>query len=198
MKQFLCLTCCLLLSLLCITSTKAQLRPLSSQSPTSIANALNISDIKSPGFEFQKDGSFSSGDGKPFVVYEAPGKSQRDLYQSMMIGIAKLFNHPDKVISSVEPSLITVNSITSPCIPYGNQGKLKEVTYSMQIQFKDGKIRIDAPNILKYPKYDGWGDAIEWIKFQNLYPKAKIGLEAEFNNLISTMLQNSFGPASEW
>lgn len=163
-----------------------------------VMSEKHLPTIVPPNFIFNKDCSFSASDGKSFVVYEAPGYSQKELFDAMVIGIAKIFKYPDKVISKVEPSLITINGITSPCINY-YKTSLAEVTYTIQIQFKDGKVRIDAPIISEYPKHDGWGDAKTWINFQKIHDKAKSGLEPEFNKIILAFLKSSFAAEdSEW
>lgn len=75
----------------------------------------------------------------------------------------------------------------------------KQVTFTMQIQFKDGKIRFDVPVIEKYPRHDGWGDAIQWIKYQKIQKQAADGLVPYFNNLVMSYLEKSFSPnETDW
>lgn len=179
------------------TSAQKPKRSRIAKVTTTAQVAKKVPETKSPGFILASDLNFTTEDGKSFVVYDAPGYTQKELYNAVLVGLAKIYKYPDKVLSTVDPSLIKINAITAPCINYYSSYN-QAVTFSMDIQFKDGKIRFDVPVIGQYEGNNGMADAKQWINFQGLYSKAKEGLEPEMNNLVMQIIQSSFTKDNDW
>lgn len=152
-----------------------------------------------PNFKFKSNATFTTGSDKEFIVYEAIGYKQSELYNSMLLGISKLFKNPDKVLTKVENELITVNAITDYCINYSKY--VYAFSYTIQFQFKDGKIRVDTPIVNAFIPTSGEhkSNVAGWISTQGNYNEVKPGFEKGINTEIYTFLMKSFSKEdTEW
>jgi hypothetical protein len=86
---------------------------------------------------------------KNYVVTEAPGSTQAQLYKSALLYLSSLYVSPKEVLSTIENESITVNAIATKAIKmkvlYLNPSW--DVNYTVTFQFKDGKLRILQPSI---------------------------------------------------
>lgn len=145
-----------------------------------------------PTFQFNSNATFTTGTDKEFIVYEAIGYKQSELYNAMLLGISKLFKNPDKVITKVENELITVNAMTDYCINYSKYAYA--FSYTIKFQFKDGKIRVDTPIVNAFIPTSGkhLDNVAGWIRTQGNYSEIKPGFETGINSEIYTFLTKSF------
>ena len=90
-----------------------------------------------------------SGSTNDYYVFQYEGESQSALFNKALIGVTKTFVSAKDVVSKVENSLISINS--TYIIEYYLAGIVKienHVNYIIELEFKDGKIRINAPTIV--------------------------------------------------
>ena len=102
------------------------------------------------GFKLTSQGFISSSDStKNYIVVEALGKSQAELYKKTMLYLSGIYVSPKEVLSTVEGEAITVNAIAEKAVKmkvlYLNPSW--DVNYTITFQFKDGKVRILQPSI---------------------------------------------------
>ncbi len=85
---------------------------------------------------------------KSFIVIEMPG-TQAELYNKAKSAVTSIWKSAKDVMSYSEPDVITVNGFDSGSIWKKHMGMtfVYDFNYRFQFQFKDGKIRIDAPSI---------------------------------------------------
>lgn len=98
-------------------------------------------------------GGTIADDEKTFVVYNIDG-SQQDLYNKAKTAITAIFVSAKDVISYNEPDIIVVNGVTEPDQFSVKRGPLSYkfgMNYRIQIQFKEGRIRVDAPTLSLNP-----------------------------------------------
>lgn len=112
-------------------------------------------------FILQSDASFKTEDGKDYIVVEYEGKSQQELFDMFRQRVTSAYKPftPSKDESAARPLIdnvidgkaFTVNSYlsqmaeTAGSITIHILGKYWACTYSMNLQFKDGRVRINAP-----------------------------------------------------
>lgn len=156
----------------------------------------NLQKFKKPNFLFSKDAYYYTADSKNYIVYEVKGYSQKALYNKVLLGISKLFKNPEKVISKFENEFITINGYNGDCVKYSTLWF--SYTYSIKIQFRDGKIRVDAPIITGSGSGDIRSNTAGWIKTQNNYNEVKPYFESSMNDLIMLFLNNSFFQNDDW
>ncbi len=90
-----------------------------------------------------------SGSTNDYYVFQYEGESQSALFNKALIGVTKTFVSAKDVVSKVENSLISINS--THAIEYYLAGIVKivnHVNYIIELEFKDGKIKINAPTIV--------------------------------------------------
>lgn len=147
---------------------------------------------------------------KEFIVLEFPGKSKLDLYKSVELFVNKKYMSPKDVISKVDNEAISVNGFSARSIRR-NTVHIFDMTYTLNFEFKDDKLKVSAPviilttGVLKQQKLYlvadmGFGsDALGiWNRALKLKSaKAKEDLEEFFNKYIST-LKESIIEKKDW
>lgn len=101
-------------------------------------------------FNLSENGVFLSQDGKDYITLEYPNESQSDLYNKFLVAITGTYVSPKDVISKIENQMISVHGYKENALVIPYIFKLKayyDISYVLKYQFKDGKIRIDAPII---------------------------------------------------
>ena len=156
-------------------------------------------------FRLQYDGSYLNHDDKKnYVVIPFEGKTKEDLYSKTLIALTKMYNSPKDVISKVDGEVISVNGIIKDCVILrGIMGSKSfySIQYVLQFQFKDAKVRVDAPVITRIfsndkPTYISPQIWLEENKvFKNgkqnyLRQEAINGFNKPLNNLINNILSN--------
>ena len=95
---------------------------------------------------------------KAYVVVEIPG-TQAELFAKAKTAVTSMWNSPKDAMSNDEPNLIVVNGYSPNAAHFKKWGRDNtfEMDYRLQIQFKDGRIRIDAPVIGRLDYANGQG-----------------------------------------
>lgn len=95
-------------------------------------------------------------DGKGFHVIEHEG-TQAELYAKVKTALVKLYKNPDIVLNYDEPNSIKVSASFTQDFRIDSYTYTIPAHYTIFIQFKDGKVRMDAPAcegfILDMPTY---------------------------------------------
>lgn len=158
----------------------------------------------------------TTDDGKGYYIYEHEG-TQTDLYALVKSSLQKTFKNPQKVLSYDEPNSITITAMTDITDKFGMKETLDAI-YSMVIQFKDGKVRFNAPNLEYYKRtfargsitlYPGSGKSSTMSNVYYMYkpdgkPNKKNAIDqanAYFNSLISTIIHymdNGSSTSDDW
>lgn len=144
-------------------------------------------------FVFCRGYYFKTREDESYAVINAQGYSQSELYKKMLVGISKLYKNPDAVITKVDNEMLTINGAEFYCVREDKYDM--SYKYNIQIFFKDGKIRIDAPTIT------GWKlENLSWhngtpVKYE--YESIKPQHEKWMNNTINSFFKSSFGTTNE-
>lgn len=99
-----------------------------------------------------KTDRFVSEDGKNYVVFEHPNMTQKELYSKVKNILMSLYASPDDVISENEGEMLSLRGINSrgAYMDFKLMGKYYiDILFKMDIMFKEGRFRIDAPTILR-------------------------------------------------
>ncbi len=164
-------------------------------------NAQNV-----VNFSLKSDGTFTTEDGKSYVVIEFEGKTAQDLYNTVKANVLTLYNSPQDVLNEIEPKNITIRALSDvlhSTYKLGSAFTEYKAMYTLVFQFKDGRIRVNAPEIdgnlkvsataIPIPKtfvslIDDWFDKNGIVKKNKQEKVAKI--EAQFNYPINYLLGN--------
>ena len=165
---------------------------------------------------------FVSDKKEQFVVIEMPKEKQAVLYQNFLAGLSTIYKNPKEVLSLVEGQSITItayeekvitNKVRLVLTQIGKTTLKYDVSYTLSIQFKDGKIRINSPIFecrrWYYDSYSqGWKTLplveTKGVKGSVFDKKGEIvsqesydGLNKHFNTLIEEIIQKS-KTANNW
>lgn len=102
-------------------------------------------------FDLNADGWFNADEpSKNFLVVEVPG-TKAELFAKAKTAVVSMWNSPKDVLSYNEPDIIIINGHNSGSVHKKSMGMtfVFEFYYRIQLQFKDGKVRIDAPGVEK-------------------------------------------------
>lgn len=156
-------------------------------------------------FKLTPNGLLSIDD-KAYCVIQIEGTAT-ELYNKVLRSIGRLYNSPDHVTSKVENQQISINAIRPMVTDFKFNGKtFIDAHYTLTIEFKDGRVRVFAPNIQKLVDCRTGGEILyiceklnpmTQIKDQSIYnykdqslrsPEVKTKIENSFNELIDALL----------
>jgi hypothetical protein len=133
---------------------------------------------------------FSSND---YYVITFPNQTQTQLYTSALKAITRDFVSAKDVVSKVENEMISVNAIHRFTESYSAFSLTYDVNYTFEMEFRDGRVRINAPNIVRIT--DQYGDRVSFTECATSSTTGEL-LESsrrEFsfvNNVINRILSN--------
>lgn len=112
------------------------------------ANAQTKND--SINFKSNEKGFFKTESGTNYYVIPVAGKSAHDLYNDLLCRVARIFKSPENVTEKmVEDRAIIVNAQVNELVEaYGGVREWFDFFYRFEFNFKDGKIRVNAPDII--------------------------------------------------
>lgn len=157
-------------------------------------------------FYLKPDGTFQTNEGNSFVVIEYEGKTAQELFNLVKANVLTLYNNPQHVLNEIEPSNITIRALSDKLYSTYKLGAAfveYRAMYTLVFQFKDGRIRINAPLVdrqldvtataVPIPKtfvslIDDWFDKDGNVKKKKKDSVAKI--EMMFNYPINYLLGN--------
>ena len=104
--------------------------------------------------KFVDEGKFVIDSINNYYVIPFVGISAHQLYMDQLARIASIYVSPDRVTEKVEDKAIVINAAESKLMSYlGVTGRTDIIVkYRIEMQFKDGKIRLNPPSISKVIK----------------------------------------------
>lgn len=88
-----------------------------------------------------------------YAVFTAPGYSQKELYQKIILGLNNIYTDIDKTVTKIEYDAITINAFDMPenamfkARYWDLPQHLNRFKYRISIKIKDGKVRVDSPTV---------------------------------------------------
>lgn len=155
-------------------------------------------------FQVNKYGRYEIPDSyNDFYVISFSGYSQTQLYTTALKAITKAFVSANCTINKVDNEMISVSSIHRFTETYGH-GVISltyDVYYNFEIEFKEGRIKVNAPQIVKI--IDHYGDL---VSFRDCATSSTTGevlaaSQREFsfvNNIINTVLRYMYRNNDNW
>lgn len=165
-------------------------------------------------FRLQPDATYLSEEGKDFIVVDYPGKSAQDLYQQVLGNVTLTYNSPKDVVSTQQDKIISVNGLAKD---FGYIGTVNgryyyNMMYVISFQFKDEKVRINAPSIstFYFERVGAIEDLPRWLRKQDVFDKKGTratkgkglrvleSFEDAVNNIISALLSTPQRTQDDW
>lgn len=113
--------------------------------------SFNINAQNKVSFQINEDAEFVvPNSDKDYYVFNFKGKSAAQLYNSALKSVTKRYADSEDKISKVPSQMITINSsVTYTKEVFGGGYSNRRIYYAYDIEFKAGRIRVNAPRILK-------------------------------------------------
>ena len=100
-------------------------------------------------FKLTPNGDFVSAEGKNYIVCQFEGKTAHQIFQEISVNANKLYKNPQKVMSVVDDASISIRAYDSE-ITF-----IKDLIqkfwlggyYKIDIEIKDGRVKVSAPII---------------------------------------------------
>ncbi|WP_179474109.1 DUF4468 domain-containing protein [Chryseobacterium sp. H1D6B] len=163
---------------------------------------------------------FVSDNKSDYVVIDVPNTKQKDLYRNVLNALSTMYKDPKNVLSTVEGESITVKGYEEKKIPHkyklnplliGKATMKYDVSYTLNILFKDNKIRFNSPSFECRRWYEGnyksgWDEGWTYLTLMkdknyraSIYDKngeitseeSYTALNNHFNALIKEILEKS-------
>ena len=135
-----------------------------------------------------------------YGTYEVPYSSndyyvqtQSQLYTSALKAITRDFVSAKDVVSKVENEMISVNAIHRFTESYSAFSLTYDVNYTFEMEFREGRVRINAPHIIRIT--DQYGDRVSFSECATSSTTGELleSSKREFsfvNNVINRILSN--------
>lgn len=151
-------------------------------------------------FQFQAEGKFdkqiTKDDLMSYYVVPFEGKTAHQLYEEVLSHIADLYKTPDRVTEKTADRTIIVNGYAGELSVFTDLfggTSIASLGYSIELQFKDGKIRINPPLIstLTIKSSSGTntyrGDSYDFLNGATFILSSEEATN-KFNNYINTLV----------
>lgn len=103
-------------------------------------------------FKCNDKGYFKTTTGADYYVIQFEGKNAHELYNDFLIHISKTFKSPESVTEKVvEDRSIIINGIANELVEVNrslSDRRWYDFFYRLEFEFKDGKVKVNAPNII--------------------------------------------------
>lgn len=144
-------------------------------------------------FKMNYDGTFTTQDGKRYDVVEVEGMSATDLFDLVKKNIALAYRSPKDVESNVDDKIICIYGYAPNCTYYTAPGVKFPLTfnYTIKFQFKDEKIRVDAPNLYEM-RGSVWETLQKVFRAHNIYSKNGVLSNKDNKRITVTLLEEYF------
>ena len=149
--------------------------------------------------------------GKDYIVQEFPGKTQQEIYDAVVSYLYSIYVNPDVALSLAPNSSITINALASGAVPINSLYSC-DMRYTISLQVRDGRLRINAPNIVSMAQpYSGeefyivgFGP-LQCFVFNGIFNKkgklknetAFAAVQAFFNGYISKLINGTLSGSDE-
>ena len=113
----------------------------------SALTTLNAQSVQSVQFKIFPNGTLRQKNGLAYIIVQFPQKSAHQIYQALFINASEIYKNPkQKVIITIDGSSIHIRTC-DPKLTYAKDGEYLSGYYNLHFDVKDGKVKIDAPEI---------------------------------------------------
>ena len=144
MKQILSILICCLMVLPMFSQQRKTTTPQQRKA--------TVSQPKKTTFEFYvyENATFKKAGDTDYYVVDFGKKSAHQLYMDVLSHISSIYRNPNRVISKVEDRSIVINGYADEVSYFKDPQDYStsmSFSYRIELQFKDGKIRVNAPDL---------------------------------------------------
>lgn len=93
-------------------------------------------------------GTLKGKQGEEYFVVQMPGKKASKIYEDVLFNVSRIYNHPEKVAEKVVGRSIVINGYAGELGELDRNEGTYDVKYRIEMQFKDGRMRVNIPTIM--------------------------------------------------
>ncbi len=144
-------------------------------------------------FKMNFEGNFTTQDGKDYDVAVIESKDATGLFDMVKKNVALAFRSPKDVESNVDDKIISIYGYAPKCTYMAVPGWKYYLSFhfSLKFQFKDEKIRIEAPRLYEM-EGSAWPTLQKTFRGWHIFNKDGELSKKENNRLLVTMLEEYF------
>ena len=152
-------------------------------------------------FSINSNGGFYIPSGESFYIVPFSKKNAHELYNDMLVRIARLYKSPDRVTEKIEDRTIVINGYASQIASYyytlehvqsdTKYHSIIDVSYKLEFNFKDGKVRVNPPSISSGEELSLTTGSKYSLYMDKVYKHDKAAIEKienYFNELITALV----------
>lgn len=154
----------------------------------SISEAQYISN-----FKMNADGTFTTQDGKNYDIAIMEGKSASELYDLINKHVLLAFRSAKDVQSNINDKIISIFGYAPNCTYFTAPGMKfwLSFNFNLRFQFKDGKIRIEAPTLCEM-RGSAWPTLEKTFRAKGIYNKDGVLNKKESKRVTVSLLEEYF------
>ena len=158
----------------------------------------------------EDNGFLFNSTSEKYVIIDADGYTQKELYNKMLLALNNNYIDIDKVVAKIEYDALTVNaafipdlskkSVYNPHIFINSRYyRFTSIDYRLSFKFKEGKVRVDIPYIkCGKAENDIYNQKI-YVEHSDLTDITYSNLSKDFDNLIVKLLKDAYqSKDNEW
>jgi len=151
-------------------------------------------------FEYHKDGHFFAMDGKSYVVREYEGLSAHELYSIVLANFDVLSKEDDTLIKNEDDKTLSMNLSRRYLCKLRTEPIVVDIV--LEFQFKDGRMRIMAPDITRFYNLSllsmnrSFNDIIRILDRRDVFDKDDDSYKI-FNGAVSEIIEEMVASAPE-
>lgn len=175
--------------------------------PVGISRCISNKPVKKNIFIYFRlcgNGSFKTKDLlDDFIIEEYKDKTCKEIYENILTTVTSMYKSPKDVINKIDNKMITVDGF----IEYAGYRKSDigerkvSISYRLQFDFKDNKIRIKAPIITNVYENSKSIDDFSMYTKEILWDKSKDTIneiQDNINNVIGIIILKSKTVQNDW
>lgn len=136
-----------------IIAANAQIKRSQTSKKTVAAKSIKVERMKFD-MKMQPDGTYLTDNKQSFYVVNFPGKTAAQLFSDVAVNISKVYSSPEKVTEKIEGRSIIINGYQGEISRLDRHIGYVDLKYRIEIQFKEGRIRMNVPRILLFHVVD--------------------------------------------
>ena len=130
-----------------VLSAVAQTRKTTPKRSNATAQKSVVAKKQTFEMTLELNGTLKGKQGEEYFVVQMPGKKARKIYDDVLFNVSRIYAHPELVAEKLEGRSIVINGYAKEIGDLIMNDGSYDVKYRIEMQFKDGRMRINIPTI---------------------------------------------------
>lgn len=166
------------------------------EQPVEVKDTVVVFDFVADTSGVSESSCLKTSLGTNYYVVPFSKKTAHELYNDILVRIAHLYKSPERVTEKVEDKSIVVNGYGNHITKQTSSGFLISVSYKLEFNFKDGKVRVNSPCFSSFDElsmrtgqeFNNLSAGYIWTLGQNNEIDVIHQIEQYFNKLVADLV----------